>query len=142
MKKQYGFIGLITISLLGAAIAHADTPPVQESPEFWNKVNTLVAQCTVKPYALVQGVKTYGSLRSTCRELQVSGDQASFILDGEQFSARIEESADSDGGDLDNIYVQNSNGAVIAQRHNVLAYNDILLGLAGGNVDSKEVLSN
>jgi hypothetical protein len=141
MKKQYRFIGLVAVGLLGASLAHAGGSSVQDSPEFWQKLNTLVAQCTVKPYSLVQGVKTYGSLRSFCQEIQVNGDHASFVLDGEQFSARIEESEDSDGGDLDNVYVQNSSGAVIAQRHNVLAYNDILLGLAGGNVDSKEVLS-
>lgn len=120
-------------------MAQAESPSVQENPDFWKKLNALVAQCSVKPYSLVQGVKTYGPLRSSCQELQTNGNRATFVLEGETFFARIEESADSDGGDLDNVYVQNSQGSVIANRHNVLAYDDILLGLAGGNVDSEEV---
>lgn len=138
MKKQYVSVSFLA-ALLGAAMAQADAHSVQESPDFWKKLNELVAQCSVKTYSLVQGVKTYGPLRSSCRELQADGDHATFVLEGERFTARIEESADSDGGDLDDVYVQNSQGSVIANRHNVLAYDDILLGLAGGNVDSQEV---
>ena len=139
MKKQYVLVSFLAVALLRAAMAQADVASVQESPGFWKKLNALVAQCAVKPYSLVRGMKTYGPLRSSCQELQANGDRAVFVLEGETFSARIVESADSDGGDLDDVYVQNSQGAVIANRHNVLAYDDILLGLAGGNVDSEEV---
>jgi len=138
MNKQYS-VGFIVVSLLAASLAHADVASVQESPDFWKKLNSLVAQCAVKPYTVVQGVKDYGPLRSLCQELHANGTQATFVLEGEKFSARIEESADADGGDLDDLYVQNSEGSVIAQRQNVLAYGDILLGLAGGDVESNDV---
>lgn len=139
MKKQYSSLIFIVVSILGAAMAHADVPSVQESPDFWKKLNNLVSQCAVKPYTVVQGVKAYGPLRSLCQELHAEGNQAEFVLDGETFSAQMQESADSDGGDLDDISVQNSQGAAVAQRQNVLAYDDVLLGLAGGDVNSREV---
>ena len=97
-----------------------------ESPKFLEQVRGLVQHCAVQP--------ARGPLESKCTEVLVKGSQAQLQLNGEWYSANIVDSEDSDGGDLNNIFVQDQNGTQVAELHNALAFGDILLGLAGGQI--------
>jgi hypothetical protein len=107
---------------------------------FWNGLEALVARCAVHPYTTMDsGEKTYGPMESVCADLKINGSSAVFVIDGEVFVATLQDSADSDGGDLNDVTVADSHGDVIITQQNVLAYRDIVVALVGRSVKFSEV---
>jgi hypothetical protein len=134
---------LIAVFLTVASGAQAQELAPMQANRFWNDVRALVVQCAVRPYTVENGEKVFDDLRSKCAELQVQDSNAIFSLsrdfNGERFVAVLEESPYSDGGDLDNLIIKDATGEVIARRENVPAFGDILVALAGGEVQSSEL---
>lgn len=128
----------IAISCFGySAFARPETT----GKEIVNEMEDLALKCVVRPYTLSRdGSKVYSDLRNTCPQIQVI-DQATaqVLVKGEQFRVVLKESEDSDGGDLDHILVYNLEGRLVAQQLNVLAFDNILMGLAGGKHEFQEV---
>jgi hypothetical protein len=143
MQLQRSFVAIT--ALLSLFVSHSAFAGVDEAASqnpFWEKVHNLIQHCAVQPYILDNGKKVYGPLRSNCVEVLVQGSQAQFNLDGVWYVASLTDSDDSDGGDLNDITVRkmsDTSGDVVAERHNALAFGDILVGLAGGQVQSTDV---
>jgi hypothetical protein len=93
----------------------------------------------VVPYAVVNGTKVSGMARSQCDNLKVKNNQLEFTVLGQTFTAQVQDSADSDGGDLNDLQVTNSQGEVVVQASNILAYGDVIQALVGSKVQLKEV---
>jgi hypothetical protein len=89
-------------------------------PNLWARVKNLARECIYRE-------RTTGK---NCGLIRVSGDRsATFILNDAVYRVRMEESAFSDGGDLDDLYVDRDDGCQLG-RKNVLAYGNILQALA------------
>lgn len=132
----------ILFSLFGAAFSSHALASEAESParsRFWDQVQNLVLSCAVEPVKVADGRKITGPLRSSCDEVQVSGNEARLFVDGRWYTAVLTDSAESDGGDLNDIRVEDEKGNVVAELHNVPAFGDVLLGLAGGQAKVQEV---
>lgn len=139
MKLQRSLrVAVVLFTVFAAQNAFSASPAPSSQNPFWDKVSKLIQQCSQQTVTVENGKKVYGPLRSTCAEVLVKGSQAQFNLDGEWYLASIADSADSDGGDLNDVTVQDQSGVSVAERHNTLAFGDILVGLSGGQVQSAE----
>lgn len=70
--------------------------------------------------------------KSVCNTLViVSSDEAHLLIDGEWIAAKIKESPESDGGDLDDLVITDSKGKVLATKTNVPAYDNVIIAMAG-----------
>lgn len=78
--------------------------------------------------------------KSVCNSLViVSASESHILIDGEWLIAKITESKESDGGDLDDLIITNQAGKVLATKSNVPAYDNIIVAMAGdGDFDGKE----
>lgn len=140
MKSQaigsLAVLGFVFFSFSASgALAH---DAVNGSPRFWTAVKELVLRCAVQPYTLQRGKKVYGRLLSTCEELQVQGAEARFVLNGDWYLAQLSDSPNSDGGDLNDVFVKDTDEKQVAVRRDIPAFGDVLLGLAGGRVQLPE----
>lgn len=103
-----------------AATASADyeesmnSTPAGTSLTFWKKVSRLARDGDVALLA---------------------PDTARFQLDGAIYHARLEESEDSDGGDLFDVFVENDRRERVAELHNVPAFGDLLRALRYVEID-------
>lgn len=128
----------IAISLLSfSAFARPETT----GREILSEMEYLALKCVVRPYTVSRdGSKIYSDLRNTCPQIQVLDSvTAQVLVKGQQFRVVLKESEDSDGGDLDHVLVYNLEGRLVAQQLNVLAFDNILMGLAGGKHGFQEV---
>ena len=72
--------------------------------------------------------------QSVCASLViVSKSEAQIFIDGEWLFAKITESKESDGGDLDDLSITRSNGTVLAKKSNIAAFDSIVVAMAGGS---------
>lgn len=70
--------------------------------------------------------------KSTCSNLIItSPTEAKMFLEGEWINAKIIESQDTDGGDLDDLIITNAEGKVLATKTNIPAYDSIVIAMAG-----------
>lgn len=126
---------LLALTSFAQADANKDVTPAG----FWAGLDSLASQCAVIPYAIIDGTKVQGVTRSQCANLAVKNNQLDFTVLGQPFTAQVQDSADSDGGDLNDLQVTNAQGEVIVQASNVLAYGDVIQALVGSQVQLKEV---
>jgi len=103
------------------APAHAETESRPGcSPALWTEVKMLARDCA-RDLKTGRGC-TYIKVYST-------GRSAAFYLGDDLYRVRMEESAYSDGGDLDDLYIEREDGCRLT-RKNVPAFGDILAALA------------
>lgn len=70
--------------------------------------------------------------KSVCNELKIiSPSEAQLYIEGEWLTANITESAESDGGDLDDLTITNAKGQTLATKTNIAAYDSVLVAMAG-----------
>lgn len=140
MKNVFKAVSVALFLLAAASAAQANQSPEFREPQgkFWDQVHALVLQCAVQTFTYNKGQKVYGSLQSVCDEVQVKGSEAHFRLRGDWYTATLQESPDADDGDLDDIFVSDRIGESYAERHEIPAFGDVLLGLAGGKVQLPE----
>lgn len=102
--------------------------------ELLQDLAALTIKCAIHPYSINSaGQKIYYPLQSRCPQLRITSASTALIyLERQTFYAELLESRDSDGGDLDDLFILDSYGRRVAMRHNVAAFDDILLSLAGG----------
>jgi hypothetical protein len=137
MNTQLSVVAALSFFTL--SFAHADTAKDVSPAGFWDGLDQLASLCAVIPYAVVDGTKVQGMTRSQCDTLAVKNNELSFTVLGQTFTAQVQDSADSDGGDLNDLEVKNSQGQVIVQASNILAYGDVIQALVGAKVQLKEV---
>jgi hypothetical protein len=136
-KKNQMVMSVLAATLMSAsAMAGAIDPQAR----FWADVSAKVRGCVIQPVTMVNGQKQASSLKSICQDVEVYQGGVYFRMNNALYYAYLQESAQSDGGDLYDVYVINRAGRVIAQRQNVPAFGDVLLGLAGSAQGIREQL--
>ena len=119
-KSTVSLLLSITLGLasLGVGVSSAQARE-NCGPALWKEVKSLARTC----------VDLEKSGRG-CEAIRIfSGRSASFYLGDALYRVRMEESAYSDGGDLDDLYIEREDGCQL-ERKNVLAFGDILAALA------------
>jgi hypothetical protein len=129
---------LLTVLLLNfgplapSSVLANDAPDGTDS--FWPAVTELVSRCSMQPYQTdSRGRRIVLNRVSTCPEIQVLENGAALEVEGFWYFGFMTESADSDGGDLFDVFVKDASDSIVAYRFNVPAFEDILVGLAGGD---------
>jgi hypothetical protein len=102
--------------------------------ELLQDLAAMTIKCAIHPYSIdLTGKKIYYPLQSRCPQLRITSPSTALIyLERQTYYAELLESRDSDGGDLDDLFILDAYGHRVAMRHNVAAFDDILLSLAGG----------
>ena len=76
--------------------------------------------------------ETVVGYKSICKTLKIiSSLEARILIDGEWLDAKISESKESDGGDLDDLAIYNHNGKLIATKTNIPSYDNVIVAMAG-----------
>lgn len=104
-----------------SASAHASTnnAPSDCAPFLWKEVKNLARYCLAEE---AQG--------RPCAEIHfISARSASFVLNDLVYRVHLKESPESDGGDLNDVFIQRDDGCRL-ERRNVLAYGDLIAALA------------
>lgn len=128
---------LLSVSLMGFS---AWARPETSGKELVEDIQTLALKCIVRSFSVTDGQKTYGALKNTCPQIQVLDTKTAHVtVDNDVYEVVLRESDDADGGDLDHVLVYDKTGKMVGQKLNVLAFDNILLGLAGGKTSFMEV---
>jgi hypothetical protein len=147
MKNLTKVCGIAILMALGPAQVQAQAGtlnPIESSGparELLADLAALTLKCAVRPYSIdASGKKIYYPLESRCPELRPTSPRTALVyLERKTFYAELLESRDSDGGDLDDLFILDAYGHRVAMRHNVAAFDDILLALAGGHEQIPEI---
>ena len=95
-------------------------------------------KCVVEIVKNSSGKSEVLGYESSCTTFKiVSNSLAQVYIDGQWYNIEIKESAASDGGDLDDMYVTNSTGKLVAQKSNVAAYDSVIAAIVGADNDLK-----
>ncbi len=138
MKKIAQSCGVVTLLALSSfqmsAKAANDLNAGGRARELLQDLAAMTIKCAIRPYSIgLNGKKTYSPLESRCPQLRITSSRTALIyLERQTYYAELLESRDSDGGDLDDLFILDSYGRRVAMRHNVAAFDDVLLSLAGG----------
>jgi hypothetical protein len=94
-----------------------------------------VLECSVLPYTVdANGTKTEHALISHCADVKVvSPGLAEIKVSGAVFRASLKDSPDADGGDLNDVTLQDVATGESKVYSNVLSYGDVLRGVLGGD---------
>ena len=118
---------ILLSSNLAFALANSDA-----KKELLFDIKTETKKCVVQHIAVTSESQNTISFESVCDSLKiVSSTEAQIEIEGQWFTARITESAESDGGDLDDLTIFNSNGKVVATKTNIPSYDNIIVAMAG-----------
>ena len=115
--------------------------PGRVKKELLFDVRTEARRCAV----LVVSNKDFNKIldfKSSCDTFVIdSRRMAHIFVDRQWLTATIVDSADSDGGDLDNLTISNSRGRVLATRTNIPSCGSIVVALAGETGLQREVVN-
>lgn len=123
---------LLTLSLLATTQLFANdlTPKKELLQDVKSQTKTCIVQI-VSSANETENEKVL-AFRSVCKTLKISSPtEAQIFIDGEWLTATIAESAESDGGDLDDLTIANSKGDVLATKTNIAAYDSVIVAMAG-----------
>jgi hypothetical protein len=137
MSSQKLFqIALVPLLFLSGSVARASTqtdgtPAVE--PALVQSIAQTLLSCVEQPYGISArtGNKILGSLRSHCEGVTISQDRASLKVDGRSFTILVKDSAESDGGDLNDLFVQydSREDQEIQLGQNLLSFGDPALSI-------------
>lgn len=129
MKAQIA--ALIAISFIGFS---AMARPLTTGKKIVQDIQTLAEKCVVHPFSINKaGQKVYAPLKNTCSQIVVLDEKTAHVtVDNDTFEVILAESEDADGGDLNHVLVYAQDGHLVGQKLNVLAFDNLLLGLLGG----------
>lgn len=130
--KKYVFAAVLPLSLtLAVCTAHAAEPTVE--PALLQRLAKTVLGCVEQPYAVNgrTGNKVFGALRSHCAQVEISQDRANVLLNGRTYTVLVKDSELSDGGDLNDLFVQFDarEDQEVQFASNVLAFGDPALSI-------------
>lgn len=82
--------------------------------------------------------------KSICPTLViVSNSEARLLIEGQWLLATIRESAESDGNDLDDLFITDSKGKILATKTNIPAFDSIIVAMSGdSNFENREESKN
>ena len=128
------FIGLM------ASAQAAPKSPSATKRELLADISELTLKCVVRPYVInARGEQELHPLRSDCPEIQSSDARhATIQIEDKTYAAQLFDSQDADEGDLDDLLIY-WHRRMVAKRHNVAAFDEIFIALAGGKDDFRMV---
>lgn len=117
-----------SVILSGAAVAL--TTDVKK--ELLLDIKEETKKCAIEVVALSRESKEVFGYETHCDTLKlISSTEAQVFVDGSWFSVHITESPESDGGDLDDMFVYNEKNELVARKSNVAAYENVVRAMAG-----------
>jgi hypothetical protein len=126
MKSTIVFSSIFLTTIAAAAL----TTDVKK--ELLLDIKEETKKCAVEVLTLNRENKEVAGYETHCETLKlISSTEAQVFIDGAWFVARVQESAESDGGDLDDLFVYNDRNELVAQKSNVAAYDSIVKAMAG-----------
>lgn len=132
MKKHVALFA----SLIGSLALYPASGSAAPTVSLWPEAAALVSRCASQTICVRQdGSRLASPLRSVCPELVIEGATARFSLHGKAYVAKITQSEDSDGGDLNDLTISGTDGTLTENHHDVLGFDDILITLLGGNTE-------
>ena len=121
------------ISLLSGLSALALPSSVRK--ELLLDIKEETKKCALEIVSTSRDAKEVAGYETSCNSLKIlSGQEAQVFVEGNWYTVRIKEAAESDGGDLDDLFVYNEAGEVVAKKTNVAAYNSVIRAMAGDSV--------
>ena len=129
MKKS-ALISLTLSVLAFSNVGLADQPGIKK--ELLEDIKAETKKCALQVVENRDGNQTVLQYKSDCNSLKIiSQSEAQIYIENNWYSAKIVESPESDGGDLDDLFITNSGGQVIAQRTNIAAFDNVIVAMAG-----------
>lgn len=105
---------------------------MEPKKELLQDIQTETKKCAVQTGDASNNDKESIGFTSTCANLRIiSKSEAQIFIDGDWLQATISESAESDGGDLDDLLITDSKGKVLARKLNVPAYDNVIFAMVG-----------
>jgi hypothetical protein len=138
-KALFTLLALISLTASASAANHREPAKgVSHAGGFEESLSSLtsrVLECSVLPYTVdASGTKTEHALISHCADVKVvSPGLAEIKVSGTVFRASLKDSPDADGGDLNEVTIQDVSTGEAKVFSNVLAYGDVLRGVLGGD---------
>ncbi len=122
------FFLLLLTSMTSTPFAQAATDP----SELMRAFSEVALKCGVQTFRIPpEGNPINFAIVSRCAEMRTSRDRAMFLVDGRRFTVIMKESEFSDGGDIQDVYIQynsDKNQEVLVAQ-NVLAFGDPVLAV-------------
>ncbi len=139
--KNIIFLSVVTVLSLAQKNAMANS---NNNRELLQDIAALTEKCVVRPFVIqANGTKELLPLESVCNELvQISKNKVELIIEGKYFMAVLSESTEADGGDLDDLLVYDHHKHLVADRKNVLAFDEVFVAMTGGKENFKEKEAN
>ena len=140
-------LSMVAVSIQSHSALAASNSPNNIVTQHLASIVNHVTLCSLAPYTVKEdGVKVMHELQSQCSDVKViSRGVAKFKVEGYVFKASIVESDQSDGGDLDDVTIQEVKSGDHYTIEGVLAFDDVLLGVLHGDlshVTQKEIASS
>lgn len=130
MDKVLNFsVGFIFATLAANSVFASEMNPRKE---LLDDIKDETRKCAVQSVSVTNETRQVIGYSSTCPTLKIiSMSQAQIFIDGQWFAVKIVESSESDGGDLDDLYVADMSGKIVAKRLNIAAYDSVIVAMAG-----------
>ncbi len=130
---------LVMIGLFMVNLAHA--ADLTSGARQLKSIEKRVHECSVLPYTMEAGRKSYHEIYSQCDDVKVVAKGVATVeIDGHAYVAAISETEDSDA-DIYNVEIKDLTTGKFLHIDHVFAYGDVMLGLLGGNTtDVQELL--
>src|SRR5262245_481737 len=98
-------------ALLTSSVSRAEAFIAAVEPTLMDSLATAIYDCSEQPYGVSSrtGNLVFGQLRSRCSAIIPSEDRVEITQDGRSYSFVVRDSELSDGGDLNDLYVQYDN---------------------------------
>lgn len=135
------FVFAVSPAFAGSASTVTEDQNINPITFTWPELREFVHGCVIQPVSNQQiGKAKTLPLVSICpQSLVVHGSVAQFKIKDATFVASLIESPLADEGDLNILLIRDSKGTLVAQAEHVAAFGDILLALAGGNDQFRQI---
>ena len=112
--------------------------------ELLSDIKVETKKCAVQVVTTTEENENVISYKSICDGLKITAqNEAAIMIDGEWLKAVITESAESDGGDLNDLIIYNLKGEILATKTNIAAFDSVIVAMAGdSNFNHKEQTKN
>jgi hypothetical protein len=137
MKKRLSHTILFSLALSLSGFAMANDNGTKK--ELLSDIKEETKKCAVQIVSVTVESESVLKFESECSSFKIlSTTEAQILIEGQWLTARITESDESDGGDLDDLAILNSKGQILATRTNIPAYDNIVVAMAGDS-DFKKI---
>ncbi|MBC7465653.1 MAG: hypothetical protein H7256_06630 [Bdellovibrio sp.] len=135
-------VGLLLSSTGFAESGHSGEATIENTDvkkELFLDLKEEAKKCVVEIVRTTKSEKEIMGYESTCPTFKIaSSTQAQVYIDGQWYNAITKESDISDDGDIDNLYITDANGKLVAQKLNIAAYDSVISAIVGSEPSLKQ----